>query len=70
MQHTFSRPGNFRVRLTVTDNFGVKSYAERVVVVGIGKPVVSFRVPDETVTNIALAEAPGIGREVEPGLTA
>ena len=71
VQHTFSRPGNFRVRLTVTDNFGVKSYAERVVVVGIGKPVVSFRVPDETVTNIALArEAPlwiSATYEVEPG---
>ena len=71
VQHTFSQPGNFRVRLTVSDNFGVKGYTERVVVVGIGKPVVSIRVPNETVTNIALArEAPlwiAATYEVEPG---
>jgi WD40 repeat protein len=71
VKHTFSRPGNYRVRLTVTDNVGVKSFAERVIVVGIGKPVISFRVPDDSITNIALArEAPlwvAATFEVEPG---
>lgn len=53
--HTFTSPGNFRVRLTVTDNTGVTNTAEILVSVGIQQPQILFRLPDSTVTNLVLS---------------
>lgn len=78
--HTFASPGTYRVRLTVTDDNGVTGTDDVIIEVGIPQPSISFRVPPEDVTNIAISPdaplwvqavwnvEPGVPRTLRAGL--
>ncbi|MEW6251842.1 MAG: PKD domain-containing protein [Planctomycetota bacterium] len=59
VQHTYGTPGQFRVRLTVTDAVGVAGSVEKIIAVGIPEPSISFRAPPPEIRNIvAASDAP------------
>jgi len=75
--HTFSTPGSYRVRLTVTDNVGVTASTTKMIQVGIPEPEIEFRIPPPDVPNLVLSVDPGKEAsplwvyavyEVEPGV--
>lgn len=70
--HTFASPGEFRVRLTVTDDTGVTDTADRIIEIGIPQPQVAFRTPPADIENIVLSpDSPlwvAVTFSVEPGV--
>ncbi len=69
--HVFSRPGTFRVVLTVTDATGIIGRAIRYIRVGIPPPTISFRSPAAVPNLVLTPESPlwtYVEYSVEPGV--
>lgn len=57
VSHTYSRPGTYRVVLTVTDAAGVTGSATQLIDVGIPAPAIQFLSPSARLANIICAHA-------------
>jgi WD40 repeat protein len=55
LQHTYASPGTYRARLTVTDDKGVTGTDEVLIEVGITRPRIEVRVPNDNVTNLVVS---------------
>jgi len=70
--HTFSQPGTYRVRLTVTDNVGVTASTDTLISVGIPVPAIELLIPPPQVTNIVVTKDSPLWIQgvfsVEPGV--
>ncbi len=53
--HRFEQAGDYRVRLTVTDNQGITGFAERIIQVGIPQPTITFRAPPPSIPNLIVS---------------
>lgn len=70
--HTYSQPGTYRVRLTVTDNVGVTASADTLIAVGIPTPTLELRIPPPGVNNVVVSKDSPLWIQgaftVEPGV--
>lgn len=56
VSHTFSQSGNYRVRLTVTDDVGITDTTEVFITVGIQQPQIEIRIPAPEVTALTVTQ--------------
>ncbi len=65
VQHTYARPGSYRVELSVTDDDGVEASTLIVVEVGIAVPTLVFRTPPSDARNVAIPKDSPVWVQIE-----